>query len=334
MHLVDSDTTTRDRLRDGLCLPIAPIAATDGQFDPHRQRTLWRYYATAGTGGAVVDLTSGSAELRRDLLASLVAMPEKHDYQPWLRIPLVAEAEALAAAVELKESGVQAIAVALDDANAGSGEDLVGLLQAVGRLAPLIVYPAAYASSRLSTIEAWRRVIEIPQLCAICLPAQRPIAVMIMRALMETRRKDIGVYTANEINPVIDLVTPFRYANDNKTIERRVVGGMLRLWGVFTARAVELLERCHIVGERGAIPDELLQVSVEVTELAMALAAENGGGFREVLCRNKILADNRGIDGKRLSDETQERLAKALEDHPHLTDFAYVAARLEKWTGE
>ncbi|MCC9606001.1 hypothetical protein LOC68_20080 [Blastopirellula sp. JC732] len=331
---MDSDTTTRDRLCDGLCLPIAPIAATEGQFDPLRQRLLWRYYATAGTGGAVADLTSGSPQLRRELLASLLAMPNKNNHEPWLRIALVGESEALSMASELRAAGADAIAVALDEATGGSTEDLIGLLQAVGRSAPLIVYPQAIPSRRLSTVQAWRRVLEIPQLSAVSLPSQRQAAVMIVRAMMETRRKDICIYTANEINPVIDLVTPFRYANGNKTIERRVVGGMLRLWGVFTARAVELLERCHVVAQRGAIPDELLQVSVEVSELSMALATENNAGFREVLSRNKIFADNRDAEGKPPSPATLDRVATALDYHQHLTDFAYVAARLEKWMAD
>lgn len=328
---MDSDTLTRDRLCDGLCLPIAPTAMTDGRFDPQRQRLLWNYYAAAGAGGAVADLTSGSADLRRELLASLVAMPTKQKGDPWLRIPLVRETEALSLADELRSAQVPAIAVALDEATVQSLDELIGLLQALGSSLPLMIYPQAVLSSRLACVADWQRLWELPQVATICLPAQRQAAVQIMRALADSGRKDVCAYTANELDPVVDLVTPFRYSTENKTIERRVVGGMLRLWGVFTTRASELLERCHVVAERGAIPDELLQVSVEVSELSAALAEDDYAGLREALTRHKLLADSRDADGKRPSQATLDRATTAIEQHRHLTDFAFVAARLEKW---
>lgn len=328
---MDSDTLTRDRLCEGLCLPIAPAATTDGRFDPQRQRLLWRYYAAAQTGGAVADLTSGSSEQRRQLLASLTAMPAKTGGDPWLRIALLRETEALAMADALRSAEIDAIAVALDESSGGSVEELIGLLQAIGPARPLILHPQAILGRRLAGVDDWVRLLELPQVATVCLPPQRHVAVQIMRGLADTGRKDISAYTANEINPVVDLVTPFRYAHENKTIERRVVGGMLRLWGVFTARAVELLERCHVVAERGAIPDELLQVSVEVSELSIALAQENFAGLREALVRHKLLADSRDAEGKRPSQAVLDGAAAAIERHRHLTDFAFVAARFEKW---
>ncbi|UUO07330.1 hypothetical protein M4951_03240 [Blastopirellula sp. J2-11] len=331
---MDSDTLTRDRLCSGLCLPIAPIAITDARFDAPRQKLLWRYYATAGAGGAVADLLNAPPAQRRELLESIGAAPTEAGGEPFLRIALVGEAESLQLAGELRAAGIQAIAIALDETAAGSLEELLGLFYAVGETLPLIVYPQGADSRRLANVENWRRLLEIPPVMAVCVPAHRPTTVVAIRALAETRRKDICVYTANEINPVVDLVTPFRYTLGTKSIDRRAVGGMLRLWGVFTARAVELLERCHVVAQRGAIPDELLQVSVEVSELSLALADENHAGIREVLARQKFLLDNRDAEGKRPSREVIERAASAIENHPHLTDFAFVAARLAKWSEE
>ncbi|EAQ77123.1 hypothetical protein [Blastopirellula marina] len=331
---MDSDTLTRDRLCSGLCLPIAPIAVTEGRFDASRQKLLWRYYATAGAGGAVVDLLGAPPARRRELLESIGAAPAQVEGESFLRIALVDEAESLQLAGELHAAGIQAIAIALDEAATGSLEELLGLFHAVGETLPLIIYPQGSGTRRLSSIEDWRRLLEIPQVMAVCSPAHRPTTVTAIRALAETRRKDICVYTANEINPVVDLVTPFRYTLGTKSIDRRAVGGMLRLWGVFTARAAQLLERCHVVAQRGAIPDELLQVSVEVSELSLALADENYAGIREVLARQQFLLDNRDAEGKLPSPAVIKRAAIAIENHPHLTDFAFVAARLAKWAEE
>lgn len=330
--LVDSETLIRDRLSSGLCLPIAPIAATEGRFDPSRQKILWRYYAAAGAGGAVADLISMPPAQRRDLLESLGDPTLASQDSPWLRVALLDQSETLQLAGEIRDCGFHALAISCHGEPNDLLDELVGLLHAVGETLPVILAPRDDVVRPGAGVDAWRRLLEAPHLVAVCLPANRTTAVTIARALAELGRKDVALYTANEWNPVVDLVTPFRYSIDGKSIERRVVGGMLRLWSVFTARAVELLERCHVVAERGAIPDELLQVSVEVSELSIALAEQGGAGFREVLARQKIFSDNQSLEGERPHPGVAQAIAAALESHPHLTDFSYVAARLAKWS--
>ena len=54
---------------------------------------------------------------------------------------------------------------------------------------------------------------------------------------------------------VMDLLTPFVFRVNGEMIERRIVGGLLGHWAVWTRRAVELLKEC----QAAALLEELSQ---------------------------------------------------------------------------
>ena len=80
----------------------------------------------------------------------------------------------------------------------------------------------------------------------------------VVRAVVDAGREDLALYTGNDDNIVLDLVMPFRLAGrDGERVERRIVGGLLGQWAVWTRRAVELLEACRAIVDEN-IPRELL----------------------------------------------------------------------------
>src|SRR2546430_14665538 len=93
----------------------------------------------------------------------------------------------------------------------------------------------------------------------------------------------------------MDLLTPFRFQVGGKTVERRIVGGLLGHWAVWTKKAVELHTECRRMAVGGPIPLELLRRSVEVTDANAAFFdAANGyagciPGIHEVLRRQGLL---------------------------------------------
>jgi hypothetical protein len=119
------------------------------------------------------------------------------------------------------------------------------------------------------------------------------------------------LYTGNDDNIVVDLLTPYRFQVGAKLVERRIVGGLLGHWAVWTKKAVELLKKCHSVrdlqkehgqdahGTHGqdarATFSELLRQAVEVTDCNAAFFdAANGfagciAGLHEVLRRQGLL---------------------------------------------
>ena len=93
----------------------------------------------------------------------------------------------------------------------------------------------------------WRRFAEIPNVVAIKIaPFNRYQTLDVVRAVVDAGRDDIALYTGNDDHIVGDLVTPFRFATPRGPVERRIVGGLLGHWAVWTGSArSHLLERCQ-----------------------------------------------------------------------------------------
>ena len=91
-------------------------------------------------------------------------------------------------------------------------------------------------------------------------------------------------------------MTPFRFAVGGRTVERRIVGGLLGHWAVWTRGAVSLLGECQAAARAGQIPAPLLQRGIEVTDANAAFFDAAHGfagciaGIHEVLRRQGLLA--------------------------------------------
>src|SRR6185503_14056830 len=89
----------------------------------------------------------------------------------------------------------------------------------------------------------------------------------VVRAIAEAGRDNLALYTGNDDNIVMDLLTPFRFRVGGKLVERRIVGGLLGHWAVWTKRAAGLLAECRGLSKAGEpVPVELLRRAVEVTD--------------------------------------------------------------------
>jgi len=152
----------------------------------------------------------------------------------------------------------------------------------------------------------------------------------VVRAVIEAGRDDIALYTGNDDNIVADFLTPFRFAGK----ERRIVGGLLGHWSVWTKCAVELLTRCR---KAAATPD-LLRLGVEVTDSNAAFFdAANGfrgciAGLHEVLRRQGLLAGIWCLDEhETLSPGQLAEIDRVYRAYPHLHDDAFVEQHRDEW---
>jgi hypothetical protein len=159
----------------------------------------------------------------------------------------------------------------------------------------------------------------------------------VVRALSESRRSDIALYTGNDDNIVADLVTPYRFSRAAAN-EHRIVGGLLGHWAVWTQGAVKLLEDCHQAVEAGHVPASLLRTGAQVTDANAAFFdAANGfagciAGINEVLRRQGLLASSRCLDPREtLSRGQAEEIDRVCRAYPHLGDDEFVAAHLDEW---
>ena len=71
----------------------------------------------------------------------------------------------------------------------------------------------------------------------------------VVRAVAEAGRSDIALYTGNDDNIVMDLLTPHHFAGK----DWRIVGGLLGHWSVWTKKAVELLNECQRTVSSGGV---------------------------------------------------------------------------------
>ncbi len=350
------DARVAEVLRRGVVIPASPLALNaQRRFDQRRQRAIWRYYAAAGAGGIAVGVHTTQFAIRdpavglfEPLLALAAEQFDRADAarrEPMIRVAGIcgrteqAVAEAHLAREHRFHLGLLSLA-AMRDADQRT---LLAHCRAVAEVIPLFgFYLQPAVGGVLLPYAFWRELFEIPQVAAVKIaPFNRYQTIDVVRALADSGREDVALYTGNDDSIVADLVTPFRFNVDGRVVERRIVGGLLGHWAAWTRRAVELLEECHAAARSGGpVPAELLARNVEVTDSNAALFDVAGGfagcipGVHEVLRRQGLLEGTWCLDpSDTLSPGQAEEIDRVGRQYPHLTDDAFVAEHRDEWLG-
>ena len=346
-------TNVRRALQDGKVIPAHPLALdANGRFDERRQRALTRYYIAAGAGGLAVGVHTTQFAIRdpkvglfEPLLTIAREEMDRGDAgrsDPLIRIGGISGTtdQALGEADLLARLGYHAGLLSLAALEDADDAALVAHCETVGARIPLIgFYLQPSVGGRVLSYAFWRRFAEIPCVVAVKIaPFNRYQTVDVVRAVVDAGRDDIALYTGNDDSIVTDLVTPFRFAQKGVPVERRIVGGLLGHWAVWTRGAVALLDECHVAGRAGQVPGSLLQRGVEITDANAAFFDAAHGfagciaGIQEVLRRQGLLASARCLDPREtLSAGQAAEIDRVCKAYPHLADDEFVAANLEKW---
>ncbi len=344
----------RQLLQNGLAIPACPLALTGSRaLDERRQRALLRYYLAAGAGGVAVGVHTTQFAIRDpgvDLFRPLLELAademrriDASTGRTTLRIGGICGATpgAVQEAALLRRHGFHAGLASLG-ALAGASEDaLVAHCKAVGEIIPLIgFYLQPAVGGRRLSFRFWRRLAELPCLVAIKIaPFNRYQTLDVVRAVVESGRDDIALYTGNDDNIVCDLLTPFRFERHGRPVTRRIAGGLLGHWAVWTHKAVELLRDCQaIMRENAAIPPRLMTLSAQVTDANAAFFdAANGyrgciAGLHEVLRRQGLFENILCLDpAEGLSPGQSDEIDRVYKAYPHLNDDAFVRNHLDGW---
>ena len=351
MAASDRERALRASLGAGVVIPAHPLALTaERRLDERHQRALTRYYLDAGAGGLAVGVHTTQFAIRR---------LEHGLYRPVLElavetvrgwrggahgsVALVAgaigdTAQAVAEAEIAASLGYDLVLLSLGALRDASDEELVVHCRAVADVLPVFgFYLQPAVGGRALGYRFWRELAGIERVWAVKIaPFDRYRTLDVVRAVADSGRTDLALYTGNDDAIVADLVTPFAVGGDG--VPRRIVGGLLGQWAVWTHAAVALLEHARAARDTGHVDTALLRDGAALTDANAAIFdAANAfagciPGIHEILRRQGLLRGTWCLDPhERLSPGQAEEIDRVVRRYPELTDDGFVADRLEGW---
>jgi dihydrodipicolinate synthase/N-acetylneuraminate lyase len=346
----------RSHLLAGHVIPAQPLALdAQRKFSERHQRAITRYYVAAGAGGLAVGVHSTQFEIREpqhglfrpvlELAARTIDEELARAPRPFVKISGICGRtdQALREAELARSLGYQAGLVSLSAFKNDPESAMVEHCARVAEAIPVVgFYLQPAAGGRLASYAFWRRFAEIPNVVAIKIaPFNRYQTIDVIRAVVDAGRDDIALYTGNDDTIVADLLTPFTFARaDGTRVTRQIVGGLLGHWGVWTRRAVELLEEIKQARLQPSLDARWLERAVAVTDMNAALFdAANVfrgciPGILEVLRRQGLVPSVNCLNPhEALLAGQADELTRVARQYPELTDDEFVAAHREAWLG-
>ncbi len=342
-------------LRAGMVIPAHPLALTrQRRLDERRQRALTRYYLEAGAGGVAVGVHTTQFAIRKPGVGLLrpvleLASEEVDRYcqahgRPVLKVAGVVgkTPQAVREAELARDLGYHAVLLSLAALKQASNRELLIHCRKVAEVMPLFgFYLQPAVGGRQLDVHFWRGFAAIDNVVAIKIaPFNRYQTLDVVRGVVESgRSEEIALYTGNDDNIVCDLLTRFSFACGTSRVEKRIVGGLLGHWAVWTKRAVELFAQISSVAQSGGpIPAELLTLAAQVTDCNAAFFDAAHGfagcivGLHEVLRRQGLLEGVWTLDPEeRLSPTQKAEIDRVYATYPELNDDKFVAENLHKW---
>lgn len=340
------DKNIHHLLQQGTVIPAHPLALNQHLLiDEQRQRLLTRYYIASGAGGIAIGVHTTQFEIRKpefNLLEPVfkIAADEIEKAQldrPFIKVAgICGPTDAALGEAELAvKYGYHLGLLSMGGLASYSEKELIKRVEAIAAIIPVFgFYLQPAVGGRVLSYEFWKDFAEIPNVQAIKVAAfNRYQTLDVVRAVCHSSRRDeIALYTGNDDNIVADLLTPYRFLINGKTVEKRFVGGLLGHWAVWTTKAVELFEEVKncITNEYTEI-EALLSKGIEVTDMnEVIFDAKNSfkgciAGIHEVLRRQGLLE---GIwclsPEEKLSSGQAEEIERLYKMYPSNTDDAFV----------
>lgn len=361
--------SVRQFLLQGQVIPAHPLALTPHRaMDERHQRALTRYYVASGAGGMAVGVhTTGFAihdrkvglyrpvlELAAETATTSLASTAPNGLtphptpRPFVRVAglLGDTAQALREAAIARELGYHCGLLSLGAWASASDAAILAHCQRVAEAIPLFGFylQPAVGGKRLS-YAFWREFAEISNVVAIKVaPFDRYATMDVIRAVVDSGRDDIALYTGNDDNIMGDLVTRVPVTSGQRVVHRHCVGGLLGQWAVWTQRAVHLLDAVrawHALppsAEPAAMPAEWLSngAALTIANAAVFDAAHQFAGclpgILEVLRRQGLVRGTWTLDPhERLSPGQAALISRAEMDYPWLNDNSFVSESLDEW---
>jgi len=347
-----TDQSAHETLKRGIVIPAHPLALdANRKLNERRQRALSRYYIASGAGGVAVGVHTTQFAIRNpgiDLLRPVLTLAaeemQRADESRSHKLVRVAglcgpTEQAIAEAELAVELGYHFGLLSLAALKNKTEAELLAHCRTVAETIPLFgFYLQSAVGGRPLSFDFWCRFCEIEDVAAIKLaPFNRYQTLDVVRAVIESGRADIALYTGNDDNIVVDLITTYRLPRNGQMMERRIVGGLLGHWAAWTRNAALLLDSCA-AADHSRFTQKLLQLNGQVTDCNAAFfdAANNFAGciagLHEVLRRQGLLAGIWCLNPREtLSAGQLAEIDRVYAAYPHLNDDAFVAEHLDDW---
>lgn len=342
----------KKHLLGGTVIPAHPLALTeDRQLDVEGQRALTRYYIDAGVGGIAVGVHTTQFEIRDpqfnlyEKVLSL-AMEEMNNAEvpdSFIKIGGISGQleQAAKEAIFLKTQGYDLGLLSMGGLQEASEEELIERTKKIADIIPVIgFYLQPAVGGRILSFDFWKQLAEIPNVHAIKIaPFNRYQTFDVIRAVCHSsRNEEIAIYTGNDDNIINDLLTTYRIDFDGTKVEKRIVGGLLGHWSVWTKTTVDIFRKVKETLLNDQVPLELLTLGQEITDANAAFFDPTNqfkgsiAGINEVLSRQGLLQGNWCLlDKEKLSPNQSEEIDRVYAAYPHLNDDEFVKENLEKW---
>jgi dihydrodipicolinate synthase/N-acetylneuraminate lyase len=353
MHYSALPGTVVELLHKGVVIPALPLALDrHRKLDIRRQRALIRYYLDAGAGGVAVAVHTTQFAIR---------LPEHDLYKPVLELAkeefdrfalntgktviriagvIGKTSQAVQEATFAREKGYHAALLSVAAFKDSSNDRILQHCRTLASIIPVVgFYLQPAVGGRKLDVDFWREFAGIDNVIAIKIaPFNRYQTLDVVRGVAESGRAEkIALYTGNDDNILMDLLTTYPIQVGDKLIEKRIVGGLLGHWAVWTRSAVKLLEEIRQPGFAGDL-QKMMTLGIQITDSNAAFfdAANNFAGcivgLHEVLRRQGILEGLWTLDRNEvLSPGQMEEIDRVYAAYPHLNDDAFVAENLSRW---
>ena len=350
-QLIPEDVRTT--LTKGVVIPALPLALNSKRrLDERRQRALIRYYLDAGTGGVAVGVHTTQFAIR---------LPENNLYSPLLKIAgeefnsyvqqtgksiirvagvIGKTRQAVSEAQTASKYGFHLALLGLGAFRDSSNSTIIKHCRTIAEIIPVFgFYLQPAAGGRKLDQTFWREFARIENVVVIKIaPFNRYQTLDVVRGVIESGRAgEIALYTGNDDNILIDLLTEYRIPYGGKIFSKRIVGGLLGHWAVWTRSAVKLLNEIHN-GEFENDTRKALILANKITDCNSAFfdAANNYkgciAGLHEVLRRQGLFRGLWTLDRhERLSPGQKAEIDRVYASYPELNDDAFVMENLDRW---
>ncbi len=342
------------KLRGGTVIPATPLTLNEKrQLDENGLKLLMNYYLNCGVGGIATAVHTTQFEIRKPEIALFEPVLrivseeiDKYEAKTGKVIVKVAGAcgpveQAVNEALIAKKYGYDAVLLSPGGLNHLSEEEMIERTKAVASVMPTIgFYLQSAVGGRVFSYNYWKEICSIPNVVAIkCASFNRYTTLDVVRAAATSERRDeITLYTGNDDNIVIDLLTKYKFDKDGAVVEKSFEGGLLGHWSVWTKRVVELFDMLKEEKEKPSISSDMLSLAAAVTDANSAFFDTAHGfagciaGLHYVLRRQGLMSNILCLNpNEGLSEGQAEEIERVYKAYPNLCDDEFIAENIELW---